>query len=40
MFSELTKYKNLWHFFFEKGKNLKELSKDVPDLLGFVDGTI
>ena len=34
MFSELDKYKNKGHFFFEKGKNLKELSKDVPDLPG------
>lgn len=34
MFSELSKYKNKGHFFFEKGKNLKELSKDVPDLPG------
>jgi len=34
MFSELGKYKNKGHFFFEKDKNLKELSKDVPDLPG------
>jgi len=34
MFSELEKYKNNGHFFYEKGKNLKELSSDVPDLPG------
>jgi len=34
MFSGLDKYKNNGHFFFEKDKNLKELSKDVPNLPG------
>jgi len=34
MFSELNKYKNNGHFFFEKGRNLKDLSKEVPDLSG------
>jgi hypothetical protein len=34
MFSELNKYKNQGHFFFEKGNNLKELSAGVPDLPG------
>ncbi len=34
MFSELDKYKNNGHFFFQKGQNLKELSKEVPNLPG------
>ncbi|OFX18468.1 MAG: hypothetical protein A2041_13465 [Bacteroidetes bacterium GWA2_31_9b] len=34
MFSELEKYKNKGHFFFEKGDNLKEASKNVPNLPG------
>lgn len=34
MFSELNKYDNNGHFFFRKGKSLKELTKDVPDLPG------
>ena len=34
MFSELKKYKNKGHFFYEKGMNLKELSKTVPNLSG------
>lgn len=34
MFDETKKYKNNGHFFFKKGNNLKEVSKNVPDLLG------
>lgn len=34
MFTELEKYQNNGHFFFQKGKNLKELSRDVPYLPG------
>ena len=34
MFSELEKYKNNGHFFFELGHNLIKVSKDVPDLPG------
>ena len=32
MFSELEKYENNGYFFFEKGNNLKECSKNVLDL--------
>jgi hypothetical protein len=34
MFSELEKYKNKGHFFFEKGNNLEETSKNIPNLPG------
>ncbi len=34
MFSETNKYKNNGHFFYQKGKSLMEVSKDVPDLPG------
>jgi hypothetical protein len=34
MFDETRKYKNNGHFFFEKGDNLKQVSKNVPDLPG------
>jgi len=34
MFTELKKYKNTGHFFFELGQNLKEQSHEVPDLPG------
>ncbi len=34
MFDELEKYKNKGHFFFMKESDLKEVSKDVPDLPG------
>lgn len=34
MFDELNQYQNSDHFFFQKGSNLSELSKDVPDLPG------
>ncbi len=34
MFDEVNKYKNNGHFFYEKGMNLKELSRDVPNLPG------
>jgi hypothetical protein len=34
MFDELKKYKNNGHFFFSPGQNLKEVSKNVPDLPG------
>jgi hypothetical protein len=34
LFTETKKYKNNDHFFFRKGDNLPELSKDVPELPG------
>src|SRR5450759_2005110 len=34
MFDETKKYKKNGHFFFNKGENLKEVSKSVPDLPG------
>lgn len=34
MFEELKKYKNKGHFFFKNGDNLKEVSKDVPEMPG------
>ncbi|WP_316793732.1 hypothetical protein [Pedobacter frigoris] len=34
MFSELEKYQENGHFFFEKGDNLRLVSKDVPDKPG------
>lgn len=34
MFDELDKYKNNGHFIFREGGNLKEASKDVPNLPG------
>jgi hypothetical protein len=34
MFDETKRYKNNGHFFFKKGGNLKQVSKDVPDLPG------
>ncbi len=34
MFDEVKKYKNNGHFFFKKGADLKQVSKDVPDLPG------
>lgn len=34
MFSELNKYKNNGHFFFEPGNKLALISKDVPDRPG------
>jgi len=34
MFDELEKYKNNGHFFFEKGKALTEVTKDVPNEAG------
>lgn len=34
MFDELNKYKNNGHFFFKQGDNLREKSKDVPNLPG------
>ena len=34
MFDELRKYKNNGHFFYKRGNNLKDVSKDVPDLPG------
>ncbi|MBU0490057.1 MAG: hypothetical protein KKA07_03095 [Bacteroidetes bacterium] len=34
MFAELKHYKNTDHFFFQSGQNLKEQSKDAPDLPG------
>jgi len=34
MFDEIKKYKNNGHFFFKKGDNLKQVTKDVPDLTG------
>lgn len=34
MFTELTKYKEQGHFFFEKGDNLKAKSKEVPNKPG------
>ncbi|MBE9511277.1 MAG: hypothetical protein IMY71_10385 [Bacteroidetes bacterium] len=32
MFDELKNYKNNGHFFFKRGNNLRDVSKDVPDL--------
>jgi len=34
MFDELEKYENKGHFFFEKGKLLTEVTKDVPNEAG------
>ncbi len=34
MFDELNKYQNNGHFFFKQGDNLREKSKDVPNLPG------
>jgi len=34
MFDETRKYKNNGHFFFKKGNQLSEVSKDVPELPG------
>lgn len=34
MFDEIKKYKNNGHFFFKKGDNLKQVTKDVPALPG------
>ncbi|KIA89587.1 hypothetical protein [Kaistella jeonii] len=34
MFDELEKYKENGHFFFQKGDNLKNVSKNVPDKPG------
>lgn len=34
MFDELEKYDNKGHFFFEKGKSLTEVSKEVPNEAG------
>lgn len=34
MFDELTKYQTNGHFFFQKGDDLSEQSKDVPELPG------
>ncbi|QIG88446.1 hypothetical protein G6R40_01685 [Chryseobacterium sp. POL2] len=34
MFAELEKYKTNGHFFFEKNDNLRNKSKDVPNLPG------
>ena len=34
MFDELEKYKTNGHFFFEKGKSLAKVSKDVPNEAG------
>jgi hypothetical protein len=34
MFDELNKYKNKGHFFFQRDSNLKDVSKDVPNLPG------
>ncbi len=34
MFDELEKYENKGHFFFEKGKSLTEVTKDVPNEAG------
>ncbi|NQU81012.1 MAG: hypothetical protein HQ543_05790, partial [Bacteroidetes bacterium] len=34
MFDELRKYKNKGHFFYKRGNNLRDVSKDVPDLPG------
>ncbi|MCA4781329.1 hypothetical protein IF125_03520 [Empedobacter stercoris] len=34
MFAELEKYKTNGHFFFEKNDNLRDKSKDVPNLPG------
>lgn len=34
MFDETKKYKNNGHFFFKKGDDLKQLTKNVPDLPG------
>ena len=36
MFNETKKYKNSGHFFFKKGDSLLEVSKDVPELPGFI----
>ena len=34
MFDEIKKYKNNGHFFFKKGDDLKQVTKDVPALPG------
>ena len=34
MFDELHKYKNKGHFFFKKGQQLSQESKNVPDKQG------
>ena len=34
MFDELKKYENNGHFFYKRGDNLRDVSKDVPDLPG------
>lgn len=34
MFDETRKYKNSGHFFFKKGDNLKQVTKNIPDLPG------
>jgi hypothetical protein len=34
MFDETKKYKNWGHFFFKKGDELSEVSKDVPEMPG------
>lgn len=34
MFDEIKKYRNQDHFFYKKGDNLRELTKDIPDLPG------
>lgn len=40
MFTETNKYKKSGHFFFNKGVQLSDVSKDVPDLPGYVEGLI